>query len=327
MVITRTPFRISFFGGGTDYPSWFSDHGGAVVSTTIDKYCWITCRELPPFFGHRSRIIYSIIERIDDIDEIQHPSARECLRFMDMDRGLEIHHDGDLPARTGLGSSSAFTVGLLHALRALLGRLSSKEQLASDAIRVEQDLIGENVGSQDQVAAAYGGFNCITFSPDGSFRAEPIPVGRERIEELEKRLMLFYTGQSRLASEVAAEQIRNIPKKERELHSLREMVDEAMRILAGDEDLSAFGRLLHESWQVKQTLSDRITTPEINAMYEAARDAGALGGKATGAGGGGFVLLYVDPGNQDKVAERLKDYLRVPVKFENLGSQVVFYQP
>ncbi len=322
MIITRTPFRISFFGGGTDYPAWCDANGGAVLSTTIDKYCWITCRHLPPFFDHKSRIIYSHIEMVREIAEIKHPSVRECLRFLDVQEGVEIHHDGDLPARTGLGSSSSFTVGLLLALRSLQGRMISKEQLARDAIHVEQQMIRENVGAQDQVAAAYGGFNCIEFGAGGSFRVQPVTLPAKRLHALQDCLMLFYTGMSRTASEVAAEQIQNVPNKSDELLAMRGMVDRALEILAGKHDLQEFGRLLHESWMLKKQLSSRISNPEIDSLYEAGRKAGAIGGKLLGAGGGGFVLLFVEPRKQEQVREKLNRYLHVPFRFEDLGAQL-----
>lgn len=318
---------MSFFGGGTDYPAWYRENGGAVISATFDKFCWITCRNLPPFFEHRSRIIYSNIENVKNIDEIKHPSARECLRFLGISEGVEIHHDGDLPARTGLGSSSSFTVGMLHALYAHLGRMVSKQQLAMDAIHVEQNLIRENVGSQDQISAAFGGLNNISFHADGTFRVNPIAINPERLCAIEQRLMLFYTGLSRIASEVAAEQVSNINRKKQELSAIRQMVDEAMRILVSNDDLDSFGRLLHESWKVKKSLSTKITTPEVDSMYDTAISAGALGGKLLGAGGGGFAVLYVDPAKQPAVREALRKYLNVPFHFENLGSQIVFYQP
>jgi len=327
MILTRTPFRISFFGGGTDYTSWYREHGGAVISATIDKFCWISCRNLPPFFEHRSRVIYSFIENVKDIDEIKHPSARECLRYLGIREGVEIHHDGDLPARTGLGSSSSFTVGLLQALYAHLGKIVSKQELAANAIHVEQNVIRENVGSQDQISAAFGGLNNISFETDGSFRVTPITIHPDRFHALESRLMLFYTGLSRIASEVAAEQVANIPKKTAELTAMRQMVDEAMKILVSSADLDAFGRLMHQSWQLKKSLSSRISTSEIDSMYQTALSAGALGGKLLGAGGGGFVLMYVQPERQQAVRDALKKFLNVPIRFENLGSQIVFYQP
>ena len=327
MIITKTPFRISFFGGGTDYPPWYREHGGAVISTTIDKYCWITCRALPPFFEHRSRIIYSRIENVKQIDEIEHPSARECIRFMGIKEGVEIHHDGDLPARTGLGSSSSFTVGLLHAMYAHLGKMITKRQLAIEAIRVEQDILRENVGSQDQVSVAFGGLNHITFSKDGNFSVDPIITSPERKMAIEDSLMLFYTGISRIASDVAAEQLKNMPDKRKELHEIRQMVDEGAKILSGSSDLVEFGRLLHAGWMLKKSLSNRISTPEIDSVYENARRAGAVGGKLLGAGGGGFFVLFVEPHNRKRVKEALKNYLHVPFRFENLGSQVVYYEP
>ena len=327
MIITRTPFRISFFGGGTDYPQWFKDNGGAVVSATIDKFCWITCRRLPPFFEHKSRIIYSVIENVRNVNEMKHPSARECLKFLEVKDGLEIHHDGDLPARTGLGSSSSFTVGLLHALYGLQGKMVSKVQLSRDAIYVEQNMIKENVGCQDQIAAAFGGLNRIEFTSCGDFRVDPVVMKAERLSALECRLMLFYTGLSRIASEVAAEQINNISTKKAELSSIRNMVDQSLDILTSNQNLKSFGELLHEGWLIKKSLSSRITTSEIDSMYAAARKAGAVGGKLLGAGGGGFVLLYVEPDDQPQVRQALARYLHVPFCFESRGSQVVFYQP
>jgi len=326
MIITRTPFRISFLGGGTDYPTWCDSNSGAVLSTTIDKYCWITCRRLPPFFEHKTRVTYSFIERVNSIDEIQHPSVRECLRFLSIEEGVEIHNDGDLPARTGLGSSSAFTVGLLLALRCLQGKMVPKDQLARDAIHVEQRMIMENVGAQDQVAAAFGGLNFIEFGKNGTFRVQPVPLPSDRLKRLQDCLMLFYTGVSRFASEVAGEQIKNIPNKTEELLTMRTMVDKATSILSGNSDLSDFGRLLNESWLIKKRLSTRVSSQIIDQIYETAMNSGALGGKLLGAGGGGFMLLFVEPEKQAKVRERLREYLYVPFAFETLGSQVIFYQ-
>lgn len=327
MIITRTPFRISFLGGGTDYPAWCDNNGGAVISTTIDKYCWISCRRLPPFFEHKSRVVHTLVETVKDIDEIEHPSARECLRFMGIADGVEIHHDGDLPARTGLGSSSSFTVGLLLALHSLQGKMVNKRELASEAIHVEQKMIRENVGTQDQVAAAFGGLNYIEFGSGGSFKVLPVTLKAERLDRLQQCLMLLYTGTSRIASDIAAEQVRNVPSRAKELVAMRRMVDRAMDILAADNDLTDFGRLLHETWMLKKSLSERISTPEIDRLYEAGRAAGALGGKLLGAGGGGFVLLFVEPEKQARVRKELSGYLHVPFRLDTLGTQVVFYQP
>jgi len=326
MIISRTPFRISFFGGGTDYPEWFQTNPGAVLGTTIDKYCYLTCRYLPPFFDHRSRILYSRIENVKAIDEIDHPAVRETLRFLGIAAGVEIHHDGDLPARTGLGSSSSFTVGLLNSLYALLGKMPSKEQLAAEAIHIEQAMCHDVVGCQDQALAAYGGLNYIEFGGNNHLKVQKVTLGDTITHGLQDHLMLYFTGFSRMASEVARHQIQNIPHKERELQAMYEMARQALDLLKGG-DLEDFGRLLDESWQLKRSLSDRVSTPQIDEMYAAALRAGALGGKLLGAGGGGFVLLFVPPESQPAVQQRLKPYLRVPFKFEDLGSQIIFYQP
>jgi len=328
MIITRTPFRISFFGGGTDYPPWFREHGGAVLATTIDKYCYISCRHLPQFFEHKHRLVYSLIENVREIDQIQHPAAREVLRWAGAEKGLEIHHDGDLPARSGLGSSSSFTVGLVHALTALDGRIASKEELASYAIHIEQNLIKENVGSQDQVSAAFGGFNKIEFHRNDTFDVAPVilPPGREAL--LQDHLMLCFTGFSRIASEVAQSKIANLKSRELELSRMYAMVDEAIAILQDTNvPIEEFGKLLDQSWQYKRSLSDRVSTPEIDRIYEAAIRAGAIGGKILGAGGGGFLLLFVKPEAQARVRVQLNNLVHVPFKFENSGSRVVLYQP
>ena len=326
MIISRTPFRISFFGGGTDYREWFEENGGSVLATTIDKYCYITCRYLPPFFKHKSRIIYSKMEQVKNIDEIQHPSARETLRFMNIKNGVEIHHDGDLPARTGLGSSSSFTVGLLHALYALKGVMPSKMQLAKDAIYIEQEMIKENVGCQDQALAAIGGFNKIEFGGSNHLNVRAITISKDRLELLQDHLMLFYSGLSRTASEITGEQIKNIPRKKKELKAMYQMVDEAINVLNGNGNLTAFGKLLNENWKLKRSLSDKISTSYIDNIYDVDINSGAIGGKLIGAGGGGFVLFFVDPKNQPKLKEKLKSLLYVPFRFENLGSQIIFYQ-
>lgn len=326
MIISRTPFRVSFFGGGTDYPGWFKDHKGAVLATTIDKYCYITCRYLPPFFEHKSRIIYSKMEHVQTIDEIDHPAVREVLRFLNIQEGIEIHHDGDLPARTGLGSSSSFTVGLLNGLYALKGKMPTKDQLASEAIHVEQDMIRENVGCQDQTLAAYGGFNFIEFGGPNHLQVRKVTIGPERLKELQSHLMMFFTGFSRTASEIAAHQIKNIPNKEKELTTMYQMAVQALEIIKTGK-IADFGKLLHESWQLKRSLSEKISTAHIDEIYAGARAAGALGGKLLGAGGGGFVLIFAEPSKQANIRERLKDLLEIPFKFESLGSQIIFYQP
>jgi D-glycero-alpha-D-manno-heptose-7-phosphate kinase len=325
MIITRTPFRISFFGGGTDYPAWYKENKGAVLSTTIDKYCYITCRRLPPFFKHKHRIVYSKYEHVNEIEEVIHPAVRETFRFMDVKEGLELHHDGDLPARSGLGSSSAFTVGLLHALYALKGEMVTKKRLSLEAIHIEQEMIKENVGSQDQVITAFGGLNKIEFSGNRNIEVRPITVRDSRLRELQDQLMLFFTGFSRFASEVAKDKILQIPNKRNELNTLHSMVNEAVNLLNSDGDLIEFGKLLHEGWKCKKSLSNKVSNGNIDSIYERAIKAGATGGKLLGAGGGGFVLFFVQPEAKQKVKEALSSLLHVPFHFDNTGSQVIYY--
>ena len=329
MIITRTPFRISFFGGGTDYPAWYQEHGGAVLATSINKYCYITCRYLPPFFEHKYRIVYSIIENVQRIDEIKHPAVRAILgRAGCDDRGLEVHHDGDLPARSGLGSSSSFAVGLIHAVSALRGMYITKDDLAAQAIHIEQQIIKENVGSQDQITAAFGGFNRIDFKPNGTFQVSPMVLKKDRLHEFHSHLMLCFTGVSRIASEIAKSKIENFKSRGNEMNRMAEMVNEAIQILQDTKTpIEEIGRLLHEGWLCKRSLSGKVSTPEIDHLYEEAMRAGAVGGKIIGAGGGGFLLLFVRPGLQSKVRERLKHLIHVSFDLENSGSRVVLYQP
>lgn len=326
MIISRTPFRVSFFGGGTDYPGWFENHAGAVLATTIDKYCYISCRYLPPFFDHASRIIYSRMEHVKKISDIQHPAVREILRFLKIRQGVEIHHDGDLPARTGLGSSSSFTVGLLNSLYAMKGVMLTKERLAKEAIYIEREKCGDHVGCQDQMLAAYGGFNLIEFGGRTHLQVRRVTIPEDKLRFLQDHLMLYFTGFSRTASEIAKHQIENIPRKKNDLNVMYKMVFQALDILNG-KNLLPFGKLLHESWKIKRQLSDKVSTPFIDEIYDTALRAGAVGGKLLGAGGGGFVLLFVPPSRQSKVREKLKKLLYVPFSFEDLGSQIIFYQP
>lgn len=326
MVITRTPYRISFFGGGTDYPAWYREHGGAVLATTINKYCYISCRFLPPFFEHRMRVVYSKIESCDSVHEIQHPAVRAILRYLEIDRGVAINHDGDLPARSGMGSSSAFTVGLLNALHALQGKFVSKKQLALEGIELEQRILKETVGSQDQVLAAHGGFNHVIFHSSDEISVRPVILAPDRKQQLNEHLMLFFTGINRTASSVAERYLDSLEKKRTQLRLLKEMVDEALSVLSTGKSLAAFGELLHEAWLVKRSLGGMISSEDIDQIYESARSAGALGGKLTGAGGGGFLLLFVPPENQSKVKEALRQLLYVPFGFESAGSQVIHYE-
>jgi D-glycero-alpha-D-manno-heptose-7-phosphate kinase len=324
MIISRTPFRISFFGGGTDYPAWYRKHSGAVLATTIDKYCYITCRHLPPFFEHKYCVIYSKMEYCRALDEIGHPAVREVLRFLQYDRGVEIHHDGDLPARGGMGSSSAFTVGLLHALYALKGIMPSKKKLASESIHIEQEILKETVGSQDQALAAYGGLSHITFLPNGEISVVPVTISPERMNELNSHLMLFYTGIKRTASDVAQSYVNGIESKKRQLRLQKDLVDEGIAILASGQDINGFGELLYEAWQAKRSLSALVSNTEVDDLFETALAAGAVGGKLTGAGGGGFLLLFVPPSKQKALREKLRKLIHVPFRFEFTGSQIIF---
>jgi D-glycero-alpha-D-manno-heptose-7-phosphate kinase len=328
MIISRTPFRVSFFGGGTDYPDWFRAHGGAVLATTIDKYCYISVRELPPFFDHRFRVVYSIVENVKEVGEIAHPAVRAVLQRLEVHEGLEIHHDGDLPARAGLGSSSAFTVGLLRAVHALRGRHTSKEALANEAIHVEHCMLREPVGLQDQISAAFGGFNHIVFRQDGSFDVEPVILPRERLTLLQDHLMLVFTGLSRLAPAIAQTVIDNLSRRTSELQAMQQLVDRAVDVLASPTtDIAGFGRLLHESWMLKRRLSERVSNADVDTLYEAATRAGAIGGKLLGAGGGGFVLLFVRPEDQARVRDVLRPLIVVPFKFDTSGCRIALYQP
>ncbi|MGP8321248.1 MAG: GHMP family kinase ATP-binding protein [Methanosarcinaceae archaeon] len=328
MIISKTPFRISFFGGGTDYPAWYLKEGGAVLSTTIDKYCYITCRVLPPFYEVKYRVVWSHIEAVSTISEILHPAVREGLKYLNINGdlgGLEIHHQGDLPARAGMGSSSSFVVGLFRVLAALKGQIVSRYDLVRTAIDFEQSVLKENVGSQDQVAAGYGGFNLIHFCKNGEIRVEPVTISTARITELESNLMLLYTGTSRLSSEVAGDFILNIEKKADVLRKMRAMVDQALSILAGQGSISEFGTLLNESWELKRSISDRVSNPIIDKIYDTAVENGALGGKLLGAGSSGFMLLFAPPDKQQRIKDALPGYLHVPFKFESEGSTIIYY--
>jgi len=325
MIISRTPYRVSFFGGGTDYPAWYRRHGGAVLSATINKYCYLTCRYLPPFFEHRIRVVYSKVEVCQELREIAHPAVRETLRFLKIKRGVEIHHDGDLPGRSGMGSSSAFTVGLLHALHALQGHVAGKKQLATESMHLEQEVLKETVGSQDQVCAAYGGLNRINFLPGGGFSTHPITLSRERLEDLNSHLMLFFTGIKRTASEVASTYVPGMGKRAKLLDRFRDSVEQSCAILNGGGDLKAFGELLHRAWQAKRELGEKVSNAQVDGLYEEARRAGATGGKLLGAGGGGFLLLFASPARHPRIQKRLNRLIHVPFRFEFTGSQIIFY--
>jgi D-glycero-alpha-D-manno-heptose-7-phosphate kinase len=325
MIISRTPYRVSFFGGGTDYPAWYQKHGGATLATTIDKFCYITCRYLPPFFEHKFRIVWSKIENCSDIHEIQHHAVRHILDFLKIDRGIEIHHVGDLPARSGMGSSSSFTVGLLHALYALKGYMPTKEQLAKESIYIEQEVIKEIVGSQDQVLAAHGGFNHIVFLQNGEISIQPVILPVERFNELNTHLMLFYTGIKRTAANIANTYVNDMDAHKRQLRVMKDIVEESISILNNGHDITGFGELMHESWLLKRSLSSDVSNPHVDEIYSKAIAAGAVGGKLTGAGGGGFLLLFVPPEQHKDVKEALNNLIYVPFKFDFSGSQIIYF--
>jgi len=328
MIITKTPYRISFFGGGTDLNQWFKENGGAVISTSIDKYCYISCRFLPKFFEHKYRFVYSQIEDVIKIEDIKHPAIKGLLGHLNWDQGIELHHDGDLPARSGLGSSSSFTVGVLNALNALQGKHISKNELAKQAIFIEQKVLNENVGCQDQIAAAFGGFNKIEFYGENSFKVSPIIIPEARLNKLQNNLLLFFTGISRFASEIEKSKIVNFNSKKNELTKMHEMVDVSIDILVNEaKNIDDFGFLLNDGWNYKKSLSSLVSNNEVDEIYNLALKSGALGGKLLGAGGGGFILFYAPKETHKNIINKLNHLIHVPFKFENLGSTVALYQP
>jgi D-glycero-alpha-D-manno-heptose-7-phosphate kinase len=328
MIMSRTPFRISLFGGGTDYPKWYREHGGAVLGAAINKYCYISFRQLPPFFEHRHRIVYSRIELPQTPDEIQHPAVRAVLMEHDVPDGVEIQHYGDLPARSGMGSSSAFTVGLLNAVRAYSGQISSADCLAKEGIRIEQEVIREAVGSQDQVWAAYGGINMISFHPDGRFDVKPVIMTSERRRDLQSHMLLFFTRFSRTAEMIAVQKIGNLLARKSQLYCMHKMAEQALTILQSPwRPITEIGSLLHESWRLKKELAECVTTSVIDEMYDAAMDAGALGGKLLGAGGGGFMLIFAEPHAHERIRAALKSLIEVSFEIGAPGSRIVIYEP
>lgn len=322
MVISKTPFRMSFFGGGTDFSEYYTKFGGSVLSATFNKYCFVTVRDFPPFFEHKNQLTYSKIERFNSPDELSHPLVREALKYLH-ENSIQISYDADLPARTGIGSSSSFAVGLLNSIHTLRGRYSTSKQLANEAIHLERVLCKEYGGIQDQIAAAYGGFNKIVFDSKG-FTVNPISINEDRLRQLNGELMLFFSGQSRISGEIAEEQAKNVSANTKTLNKMKELVNEGERILTENRNLSEFGELLDISWQMKTTLAGNITTDKINYLYETAKKSGAVGGKLLGAGGGGFLLLYVPEKNQSKVRTALEDYMYVPFDFESEGSKIIY---
>lgn len=326
MIITRTPFRMSFFGGGTDLQEFFEENGGAVLSSTFDKYVYVTVRHLPRFFDYKNQLTYSRIERVGTVDELEHPMVRNAMKLLDMHE-LIINYDADLPARTGLGTSSSFAVGLLNAFHSLKGKVKDKRQLADEAIYVERIMCNEAGGLQDQIAASFGGLNRIDFDASG-YTVKPIGISEKRKNELNDSLMLFFTGFSRFSADIQSDTKKNIKKNNETLNRMKDMVDEAEKILIDEnESLDGFGRLLDESWKLKRSTGSKISTDEIDMIYERAIKAGALGGKLLGAGGGGFMLFYVPEEKQEAVKSKLSDLLLVPFRFENEGTSVIYFVP
>ncbi len=325
MIMTQTPFRMSFFGGGTDYPGFYNEHGGSVISTTFDKYCYVTVRHLPRFFDYKNQVTYSKIERTNSVDEIEHPAVREAMKYLDMHE-LRVVYEADLPARSGIASSSAFSVGLLSAFYALKGKYVDKRKLSNDAIYLERVLCNESGGIQDQVAVTYGGFNRINFF-EGGYSVKPVIISADRKKELESSLMMFFTGFSRLSSDIAREQEKTTKDKVKELLEMKDLVDDAEKILTSKTDLKEFGHLLDHTWKLKRNLTNKISTNDIDNMYLKAVEAGACGGKLLGAGGGGFVVFYVEKDKQKSVLKTMEDYLHVPFEFENNGTRVLYYRP
>ncbi len=320
MIITRTPYRISFFGGGTDYSTWYEKYGGAVLSTTINKYCYICLRAMPPFLGTKYRVFWSHAEAVDKLEDIKHPGVRGCLQYLGIDEGVEVNHAGDLPARSGLGSSSAFTVGMLHALHTLRGETIFRKDLANEAIKVEQEVLGETVGIQDQIQCTWGGLNHIRIERDGNYILERLDLPVSIREDLESHLVLVFSDLQRHASKIAAAQVSNFDRKKKQLENIAGLVEDGMKALFGPP--KQFGELLHETWMLKRELADEVSNPKIDAIYQTALDNGAYGGKVLGAGGGGFMLLCVPPDYREEMLTVL-GLLSVPVCFESHGSQLI----
>lgn len=326
MIITKTPFRMSFFGGGTDMPQYFEKGRGAVISTTFDKYVYVTVRHLPRFFKHTTELFYSRIEKVTQIDSIEHPMIRNAMKMLDM-KELHIAYDADLPARTGLGTSSTFAVGLLNAFYCLKGKYASKKQLAKDAIYLERTLCNEAGGWQDQIAASFGGLNRIDFDENG-FRVNPIIISKERKAKLNDNLMLFFTGYTRFSADIQKSTTATLEEKKKQLDQMLALVDVAQDILENkDRDIDDFGRLLDKTWKLKRDSGKEITTDSIDDFYNRGIKAGALGGKLLGAGGGGFLLFYVQKEFQEQVRNALSDLMQVPFKFEDNGTRVIYYSP
>lgn len=326
MIITKTPFRMSFFGGGTDMESFFMENGGAVLSTTFDKYCYVNVRHLPRFFDYSTELSYAKIERVTDVNDIQHPAIREAMKMLDMHE-IRLTYEADLPARSGLGTSSSFAVGMINAFYALKGKYADKKKLADAAIYLERELCKEAGGWQDQIAASYGGFNRINFNSDG-YEVLPLIINPERKRQLNNNLMMFFTGFTRFSSDVQKANASNKADKVNQLKEMLALVDEAEKVLVDKQsDLDEFGRLLDHTWRIKRKTGNTVSTNSIDELYDKGLKAGALGGKLLGAGGGGFLVFYVEPDKQEKVKKAMEDLLYIPFEFEDGGTRVIHYSP
>ena len=326
MIITKTPFRMSFFGGGTDMESFFMENGGAVLSTTFDNYCYVNVRHLPRFFDYSTELSYANIERVTDVNDIQHPAIREAMKMLDMHE-IRLTYEADLPARSGLGTSSSFAVGMINAFYALKGKYADKKKLADAAIYLERELCKEAGGWQDQIAASYGGFNRINFNSDGN-EVLPLIIKPETNTQLNNNLMMFFTGFTRFSSDVQKANASNKADKVNQLKEMLALVDEAEKVLVDKQsDLDEFGRLLDHTWRIKRKTGNTVSTNSIDELYDKGLKAGALGGKLLGAGGGGFLVFYVEPDKQEKVKKAMEDLLYIPFEFEDGGTRVIHYSP
>jgi D-glycero-alpha-D-manno-heptose-7-phosphate kinase len=328
MIITRTPYRLSFFGGGTDYNAWFEENGGLVLAVGLAHYCYLTVRHLPPFFEHRSRVVYGKEENVFNNLEIQHPSVRGCLEYLKISEGVEIHHDGDLPARSGIGSSSSFTVGLLHSLYALKQQMKSPRRLAEEAIDVEQNWLNESVGIQDQIMAAHGGFQIIEMGPDANWNTKNMLLPKEYLSSLEEHVLLGFSGISRLSEQHAKNKVDNIKlgKTNIELQTIYALTQEALQAFQNQAGFDEIGRFLDQSWQCKRRLAEGVSTDWMDDLYKTAIQKGAFGGKLMGAGGGGFFFFLAPPNKHQQIREALSQIkVWVPFKIDHSGSQVIFY--
>ena len=325
MIITQTPFRMSFFGGGTDFPGFYKEHGGAVISTTFDKYCYVNVRHLPRFFDYSTELSYAKTERVTDVNDIVHPAIREAMKFLNMHE-IRLTYEADLPARSGLGTSSSFAVGMLHAFYALKGKYADKRKLADEAIYLERVLCKESGGVQDQIAASFGGFNRINFSQNG-YTVDPIVISPERKKQLNQNLMLFFTGFSRFSSDIQVSTQSAMKDKTAQLLEMYSLVDDAEQILVSKQNLNEFGKMLDHTWKLKRGITNKISTDSIDGLDQKAIQAGATGGKLLGAGGGGFLLFYVEPDKQENVRRALEALLYVPFEFEDTGTRIIHYTP